>query len=111
MPLIRYRTGDYARLSAEYPGCLEGVYGRIKGGADCSLQEALCPCEGLLDYALRREGEEAEVLLRLNWDAAEEDIASVVSETLGISRDKLYLRTERVSPLNAEMFTVGKRVE
>lgn len=111
MPLIRYRTGDYARLSAEYPGCIEGVYGRIKGGADCSLQEALCPCEGLLDYALRREGAEAELLLRLNGDAAEEPIACKAAATLGISWEKLRLGTERMSPLDAEMFTLGKRME
>ena len=55
LPLLRYRTGDLASLTAE--GNLARVYGRAAAPADTyRLQEALCPLPWLWDYCVEPGG-------------------------------------------------------
>ena len=55
LPLLRYRSGDLASLTAE--GNLARVYGRAAAPADTyRLQEALCPLPWLWDYCVEADG-------------------------------------------------------
>lgn len=55
MPLLRYRTGDLASLTAN--GNLARVYGRAAASESTyRLQEALCPLPWLWDYCVEADG-------------------------------------------------------
>ena len=110
MPLIRYRTGDYARLSKERGGCIESVCGRINASeAFYSLQEKLCPLKEILDYNISISGE----ILNLEAIVSDETVISAIlsaaAEAFGMSENNVSLSVKVSSPLEGKMFTLGKR--
>ncbi len=110
MPLIRYRTGDYARLSKEHPNCIEGVYGRISTpAAFYALQEKLCPLKEILDYSISISGEMINVEAIVSDETVISAILCAAAKAFGISENNVSLSVKVSSPLEGKMFTLGKR--
>ncbi len=110
MPLIRYRTGDYARLSKERSSCIEAVCGRISAPtAFYILQEKLCAIKEILDYSLSISGE----MLNMEALVIEEGIVPVLqsaaADVFDISEKNVSLSVKVSSPLEGKMFSLGKR--
>ncbi len=114
MPLIRYRTGDYARLSADSIGIIEGVYGRIASPrSEYLLQEALCVYPELYDFSVSR-GEDGVLRARLLAAPGISDkllleVQTVISKICGESRPPV-LDVMRADAINSSLFNPGKRV-
>lgn len=95
MPLIRYRTGDIARILPDPCPCgtalkrMEQVRGRVNGAVALrgdmglslpALDEALFPIEGVLNYAAEVADGEDGPELRLSFFAAEGTKPDVISK-------------------------------
>ncbi|MBQ8264845.1 MAG: hypothetical protein IJY96_08750, partial [Oscillospiraceae bacterium] len=114
MPLIRYRTGDYARLAADSIGIIEGVYGRIASPrSEYLLQEALCVYPELYDFSVSRY-EDGNLRARLLTSPGISDellleVQTVISKICG---EKLppMLDVIRADAMNSSLFNPGKRV-
>ena len=110
MPLIRYRTGDFARLSKEHANCIDGVFGRISAPtAFYALKEKLCPLKEILDYNISISRE----MLNLEAIVSDETVISVIlsaaAKAFGISENNVSLSVKVSSPLEGKMFSLGKR--
>ncbi len=110
MPLIRYRTGDYARLSKERGDCIESVCGRINApDAFYSLQEKLCPIKEILDYSLSISEEMLSAEVIVSSEGIVPIIQSAAAKAFGISENNISLSVKVSSPLEGKMFSLGKR--
>ena len=110
MPLIRYRTGDFARLSKEHANCIERVYGRVSApAAFYALQEKLCPLKEILDYNISISGEMLNLEAIVSNETVISAILSVAAEAFGMSENNVSLSVKVSSPLEGKMFTLGKR--
>ena len=99
LPLLRYRTGDLASLTAS--GNLARVCGRAAAPADTyRLQEALCPLPWLWDYCVEADGAlHAELSPAAPADAAEQ-LARLTGRPVSCAV---------LPPEKARLFAPGKR--
>ena len=110
MPLIRYRTGDFARLSKEHANCIERVYGRVSApAAFYALQEKLCPLKEILDYSISISGEMLNLEAIVSDETLISAILSAAADAFGMSENNVSLSVKVSSPLEGKMFTLGKR--
>ena len=110
MPLIRYRTGDFARLSTERSGSIEAVCGRIATPtAFYTLQEKLCPMKELLDYSLSLSGETLSMEALVSDESIIPLLENAAAEAFGKEEKNISLTVKVSSPLEGKMFTLGKR--
>ena len=100
MPLIRYRTGDLAKMDAA--GRITRVFGRYGVPAEVyTLQDRLCALPWLYDYALR-DGR----MLALVADDAPPDSRALLSA----AADGAETELRRTSPSAAALLQEGKRI-
>jgi len=115
MPLIRYRTGDFACLSPSHKGRILRVSGRIDSSRSWyELQERLCLLPWLYDYALESQPDSRLCICAEVSAAAPQNFRRMlidsVSDVYFLPKEKISLAVEFTSSENTHVYAVGKRI-
>ncbi|MBR4953288.1 MAG: AMP-binding protein [Oscillospiraceae bacterium] len=114
MPLIRYRTGDFAFLSPQHTGRIMRVDGRITiPRAFYELQERFCRFPWLYDYSATDTDGVFDITAEVSFSAPQNFRAVLISEIVNVYSlppSSIRLRTEFAVSGNAYMYKREKRI-